>query len=87
MIENNKCLKCGFNKNNKGQLAGYEALIILILFAAIGGLCYLMYSKKTDVAIYQADSKPNVSNPNIHPLCGIIFDINRGDKPIVNSSK
>lgn len=68
--------------DDKGQLGVYEALIILILVACVGGIGYLYVHKPTQEEIYQADSKPNVSNPNIHPLCGIIFDINRGEENV-----
>lgn len=60
------CMRC-----NKGQLAGYEALIILILLSSVGGLSYLLITKKSDANIYQAQSKPRVTqlSPDEHFGC------------------
>ena len=74
--------------NNKGQTGIWEGLIIILLLIALGGMVYLYVKKPTVQEIYQAESKPNVSNPNIHPLCGLIFDINGGkDVSPTNRSK
>lgn len=47
-------------RQRKGQLAAYEALIIIILMATVGGLGWLYANKPSDATIYQKDSKPQV---------------------------
>lgn len=48
--------------NNKGQMAAYEALIIIVLLGAVAFLGWLWASKKTENTVYQAESKPTVSD-------------------------
>lgn len=47
-------------------MAGYEALIIIILFASVGGVSWLLINKKSDATIYQKDSNPRVSEFTMH---------------------
>jgi hypothetical protein len=73
--------------NNKGQMAATEAIVIIVLLVALGGAVWLLLHKTTEANIYQADSKPIVyqNEPNIHPLCGIIFSYNQKDKDVTSS--
>lgn len=75
---------------NKGQADGLHLGLFILCILAIGGCIFLgimLYNgKQTQNSVYQAESKPSVSQPNIHPLCGIIFDINGRDKD-ANPSK
>lgn len=73
--------------NRKGQMAGYEALIILILLGVSGYMFYLYSHKSVEANIYQAGSKPIVyqNEPNIHPLCGMIFSYNDKEKENVTN--
>ena len=71
--------------NNRGQMAGYEALIIIVLLGAFGWMFYLYAHKPSESSIYQSGSKPVVTDINNHPLCGAIFDINRGYDANVNT--
>ena len=49
--------------NEKGQLAAYEALIILVLMGSSAWMFYLYAHKPSDAQIYQAGSKPIVNQP------------------------
>lgn len=44
--------------NNKGQMAAYEAVIIMVLMIALGFAIWVIVSKKTESNVYQAESKP-----------------------------
>lgn len=57
---------------NRGQLAGYEALIILVLLASTGGLFYLYAHKPTNASIYQSGSKPTVTPIDNSPHFGCV---------------
>jgi len=48
--------------NKKGQLAGWEALIIVVLLITCGILGYLWATKKTETNQYLAGSNPNVAD-------------------------
>ncbi len=48
----------------KGQLAGWEALIIIVLLGACGGLFYLYSHKPSEAQIFQSGSKPNITQPH-----------------------
>lgn len=43
--------------NNKGQMAAYEAVIIMVLLIALGFSIYVIISKKTESNVYQAGAK------------------------------
>lgn len=49
--------------NKKGQMAGYEALIIIVLLGTTGWVFYLYANKPSDSSIYQSGSKPFVQQP------------------------
>lgn len=68
--------------NNKGQMAVTEGLIIVFLIALCCGLGYMLIKKPSENSIYEKGSNPVVTDiqPNIHPLCGLIFSINPKDK-------
>jgi len=69
-------------------MAATEAIVIIVLIAALGGAVYLLLHKTTEANIYQADSKPVVTQiePNIHPLCGLIFSINEKGKDAISTN-
>ena len=46
--------------NNRGQLAAWEAFIILVLLALVVGLGFLYAKKPSEVNKYEANSKPMV---------------------------
>lgn len=48
--------------NNRGQLAGWEAVIILVLLITNGFTIYILINKSQNKSIYQADSNPVVTN-------------------------
>lgn len=56
--------------DSKGQTGAWEGIIILILLIVLGGLVYLLYSKKSESTVYQADSKPKVTDIAPHPSFG-----------------
>ena len=66
-------------KNNRGQTGLWEGLIILILIGALVGTGFIIWNllknQNAIQNIYQKDSNPMVSQsePNIHPVCGIIM--------------
>ena len=68
--------------NRSGQMAMYEFLIILFFVGCTIGegfiIWHLLKSQNADNSFYASGSQPTVTHnePNIHPLCGIIFDIN-----------
>ena len=57
-----------FRLNSKGQLAGWEALIIFILLGCCLGLGYLYANKKTEANIYTGHSKPEVFDMKPSPF-------------------
>jgi hypothetical protein len=59
-----ECVRC--KMNNKGQLGIYEALIFIVLIASVAGIGYLYIHKPTDTSIYQADSKPKITEFTVH---------------------
>ena len=77
-----------FRLNSKGQMGAVEGIIIVVLMVSLGGVIYLMFKKDSSPQIYQAGSKPLVSDITNKPLCGIIFDItDRGkSESIVNKT-
>lgn len=44
--------------NSKGQLAGYEALIIIVLLVAAGYTTYLWAHKPSEANVYATGSRP-----------------------------
>lgn len=52
--------------SNKGQLAGYEALLIIILLGVSGYVTYLWAHKPSDSIIYSSGSNPKVSEFTPH---------------------
>lgn len=72
--EGGTCMRC----NNKGQMAGYEALIIIVLLGISGWMFYLYARKPSDSNVFNANSRPIVTEINNHPICGAIFDITKG---------
>lgn len=48
--------------DNKGQLAGWEAAIIIILFLGCGLLAYLWATKETEKNQYLSGSNPTISD-------------------------
>lgn len=54
--------------NNKGQLAGWEAMIILILIVYAGFTTYKWASKPSEASVYQPDSKPHVEDFHMAPF-------------------
>ena len=54
--------------NNRGQLAGWEALIIVVLLAGLGTMTFLWAKKPSENSIYQAGSKPVISDYHLSPF-------------------
>ena len=54
--------------NNKGQMAMYEFLIILILLGVAGWATYEYVHKPSENSIYQAGSKPVISDYHMSPF-------------------
>ncbi len=54
--------------NKKGQLAGWEAMIILILIVYAGYITYKWASKPSEANVYQAESKPHVEDVHMAPF-------------------
>lgn len=52
------CMRC-----NKGQMAMYEFLLILVLMGTAGWVFYLYAHKPSESQIYQSGSKPIVQQP------------------------
>jgi hypothetical protein len=52
--------------NNKGQMAGWEAVIILVLLAANGFTLWQLVNKATDQNIYKSGSHPQSFAPEAH---------------------
>lgn len=44
--------------NRKGQMAGYEALLILILLGSLGYVTYLWAHKPSEANVYATGSRP-----------------------------
>ena len=56
--------------NNKGQMAMYEFLVILVLMGIAGWATYAYIHKPSMNNIYQAESKPIVQQPQYEPHFG-----------------
>ena len=56
--------------NKNGQLAGYEALLIIILLGTSGYMFYLYANKPSEAQIYQDGSRPRVTG--FTPHCGFL---------------
>jgi hypothetical protein len=54
--------------NNNGQLAAWEALIIIVLMAACAWMFYLYAHKPSENSIYQSGSKPHVTDIHVSPF-------------------
>lgn len=59
-------------RQRKGQLAGYEALIIIVLLGAVGVMTYLYANKPSNASVYQNGSKPIVQQPMYDPHFGCV---------------
>lgn len=59
-------------RQRKGQLAGWEALIILVLLAGLGVMTYLYAQKPSQANVYQTGSKPIVQQPTYSPHFGCV---------------
>ena len=57
-----------FRLNSKGQLAGWEALIIVILIGYAGYMTYMWAKKPSENSIYQSGSKPVISDYHMSPF-------------------
>lgn len=55
--------------NDKGQLAGWEAVIILILLAYSGYITYLWASKQSETKVFQKGSNARIFEPSPHFGC------------------
>ena len=73
--------------NNKGQLAGWEALIIFILLACVLGLGYLYANKKTEANVYTGHSRPQVFDLKPSPFSCVRVDVEREWKDAVTNSQ
>lgn len=80
-------------RQRSGQMAGYEFLIILVCVVVIVAegfvIWHLLKSQNADNSFFEKGSNPIVVHhePNIHPICGIIFDYNdRGKNANTSSS-
>jgi hypothetical protein len=58
--------------NKKGQLAGWEALIIIILIGYSGYMTYLWAVKPSMNSVYNSGSNPNVHQPTYSPHFGCV---------------
>ena len=54
--------------NKRGQLAGWEALIIVILIGYAGCMTYMWAKKPSESSIYQKDSKPVITDIHMSPF-------------------
>lgn len=54
--------------DNRGQLAGWEAVIILILIAYSGFITYKWATKPSEASVYQAESKPHIEEIHTAPF-------------------
>ena len=55
-------------QQRKGQLAGWEALIIVILIGYAGYMTFLWAKKPSENSIYQSGSKPVVTDVHMSPF-------------------
>lgn len=55
-------------KNSRGQLAGYEAIIIIVLLGTTGLALWLWAKKPSQNAIYQNGSKPQITDFHCSPF-------------------
>ena len=77
-----------YRLNSKGQLAGWEALIIVILIGYAAYMTFLWAKKPSENSIYQSGSKPVVTDYHMSPFSCVREG--RPDAviiPIVNSVK
>jgi len=79
--------------NNKGQtgIGMGELFLILILMVALGGVIYLLFKKDSSPQIYQANSKPRVTDISPRPSFGgcVRVDVMEDwgkNEPIVNKN-
>ena len=54
--------------NNKGQMAAWEAIIIVILIGGTATMTYLWAKKPSENSIYQSGSKPVISDYHMSPF-------------------
>ena len=55
-------------RNCKGQLACWEAIIIVILIGSTATMTYLWAKKPSENSIYQSGSKPVISDYHMSPF-------------------
>ena len=61
-------LRMQVNMNTKGQMAAWEAIIIVILIGATATMTYLWAKKPSENSIYQSGSKPVISDYHMSPF-------------------
>ena len=54
--------------NRKGQLAGYEFAIIILLIGYSVFITYKWATKPSEANVYQAESKPHVDDMHMAPF-------------------
>ena len=57
-----------YRLNSKGQLAGWEAIIIVILIGYAGFMTFMWAKKPSENSIYQSGSKPVVTDIHMSPF-------------------
>jgi hypothetical protein len=57
-----------YRLNSKGQLAGWEALIIVILIGYAAYMTFLWAKKPSENSIYQSGSKPVITDYHMSPF-------------------
>ena len=72
--------------SERGQLAGWEALIIFILLGCVLGLGYLYANKKSEANIYTGNSKPVVYDMKPSPFSCVRVDVAERWKDAVSNS-
>ena len=80
-----------YRLNSKGQLAGWEALIIVILIGYAGYMTYMWAKKPSENSIYQAESKPKITDIHMGTFGCISGEAikrleEKNDIPIVNKN-
>lgn len=55
-------------RNCKGQMAAWEAIIIVILIGSTATMTYLWAKKPSENSIYQSGSKPVVTDIHMSPF-------------------
>lgn len=58
--------------NNRGQIAAWEAILIIILMGSTGYMFYLYAHKPSQAQIFNKDSKANIQQPNYAPHFGCV---------------